>query len=261
MSFPRPSDQPAVDAGAERSRPRPLRDPLVRRPRLPPGLRARGHRRGAGAARARVARDQAALLAGDPAAGRRRLRGDRPRPARLRRVRGRPRRLPRHRGQHPRPRARSSTTSATSGSVLGGRRLRRGGHPGPRRSRFPDLIERMVDVQLAAALRRRGRWTASRTTATERATTTSSARRTDADGLAAELATPEQRRRYIATFYSSRFWAHPGAFDDRRPSPSTPSPSATRRSARPGAATRPTFDEAARTASADDPPEPRRAGR
>ena len=37
---------------------------------------------------------------------------------------------------------------------------------------------------------------------------------TDADGLAAELATPDQRRRYIATFYSSRFWAHPGAFDD-----------------------------------------------
>jgi pimeloyl-ACP methyl ester carboxylesterase len=34
----------------------------------------------------------------------------------------------------------------------------------------------------------------------------------DADGLAAELVTPEQRRRYIATFYTSRFWAHPGAF-------------------------------------------------
>ena len=34
----------------------------------------------------------------------------------------------------------------------------------------------------------------------------------DADGLAAELATPEQRRRYIATFYTSRFWAHPGSF-------------------------------------------------
>ncbi len=34
----------------------------------------------------------------------------------------------------------------------------------------------------------------------------------DADGLAAELTTPEQRRRYIATFYTSRFWAHPGAF-------------------------------------------------
>ena len=36
---------------------------------------------------------------------------------------------------------------------------------------------------------------------------------TDADALAAELATPGERRRYIATFYTSRFWAHPGAFD------------------------------------------------
>ena len=34
----------------------------------------------------------------------------------------------------------------------------------------------------------------------------------DADGLAAELDTPEKRRRYIATFYTSRFWGHPGAF-------------------------------------------------
>src|SRR3954447_8930493 len=32
------------------------------------------------------------------------------------------------------------------------------------------------------------------------------------DGLAAELTTPEMRRRYIATFYTSRFWPHPGAF-------------------------------------------------
>ena len=36
---------------------------------------------------------------------------------------------------------------------------------------------------------------------------------TDADALAAELTTADQRRRYIATFYSSRFWAHPGGFD------------------------------------------------
>ena len=36
----------------------------------------------------------------------------------------------------------------------------------------------------------------------------------DPDALAAELATPEQRRRYIATFYTSRFWAHPGTFAD-----------------------------------------------
>ena len=35
---------------------------------------------------------------------------------------------------------------------------------------------------------------------------------TDADALAAELTTPAMRQRYVATFYTSRFWAHPGAF-------------------------------------------------
>ena len=35
---------------------------------------------------------------------------------------------------------------------------------------------------------------------------------TDADALARELDSPEKRRRYIATFYGSRFWAHPGTF-------------------------------------------------
>jgi pimeloyl-ACP methyl ester carboxylesterase len=34
----------------------------------------------------------------------------------------------------------------------------------------------------------------------------------DADGLAAELDTPDKRRRYIATFYGPRFWAAPGSF-------------------------------------------------
>ncbi len=37
---------------------------------------------------------------------------------------------------------------------------------------------------------------------------------TDADALAAELGTAQQRRRYVATFYTSRLWAHPGGFDD-----------------------------------------------
>jgi pimeloyl-ACP methyl ester carboxylesterase len=35
----------------------------------------------------------------------------------------------------------------------------------------------------------------------------------DADGLAAELDTPERRRRYVAQFYGSRFWAAPGTFE------------------------------------------------
>ena len=34
----------------------------------------------------------------------------------------------------------------------------------------------------------------------------------DADALAAELSTPELRRRYVAGFYGHRFWATPGAF-------------------------------------------------
>jgi pimeloyl-ACP methyl ester carboxylesterase len=34
----------------------------------------------------------------------------------------------------------------------------------------------------------------------------------EADALAAELDTAEKRRRYIAQFYGSRFWAAPGAF-------------------------------------------------
>ena len=34
----------------------------------------------------------------------------------------------------------------------------------------------------------------------------------DADALAAELRTPEERRRYVATFYTSRFWASAGSF-------------------------------------------------
>jgi pimeloyl-ACP methyl ester carboxylesterase len=36
---------------------------------------------------------------------------------------------------------------------------------------------------------------------------------TDADALAAELSGPEARARYITEFYTTRLWAHPGAFD------------------------------------------------
>jgi pimeloyl-ACP methyl ester carboxylesterase len=45
---------------------------------------------------------------------------------------------------------------------------------------------------------------------------------TDPDGLAADLATDAQRRRYVATFYTSRFWAHPGAFMGDAPAPAGP---------------------------------------
>ena len=35
-----------------------------------------------------------------------------------------------------------------------------------------------------------------------------------ADLVAGELDTPDKRRRYVATFYGSRFWAAPGTFDE-----------------------------------------------
>ena len=70
-------------------------------------------------------------------------------------------------------------------------------------------------VQLAAAVPQGARWPAIADTRPAREAGDYFRRQgLDADGLAAELATPEQRRRYIATFYTSRFWAHPGAFTD-----------------------------------------------
>jgi pimeloyl-ACP methyl ester carboxylesterase len=79
--------------------------------------------------------------------------------------------------------------------------------------RFPEAVERMVlfnsplpfDKARMAAMDTRPRAGASDYFLRQG---------TDPDGLAAELATPAQRRAYIATFYTSRFWAHPGAFTD-----------------------------------------------
>jgi pimeloyl-ACP methyl ester carboxylesterase len=77
--------------------------------------------------------------------------------------------------------------------------------------RFPGFVERLVlfnsplpyDKERMAGLQSR---------AAREASDYFVRQGTDPDGLASELATPEQRRRYIATFYTSRFWAHPGAF-------------------------------------------------
>ncbi|HUP84847.1 MAG TPA: alpha/beta hydrolase [Acidimicrobiales bacterium] len=78
--------------------------------------------------------------------------------------------------------------------------------------RFPDVVERLVlfnaplpyDKERMAGMRSRPHAESADYFLRQG---------TDADALAAELVTPDQRRRYVATFYSSRFWAHPGNFD------------------------------------------------
>jgi pimeloyl-ACP methyl ester carboxylesterase len=79
-------------------------------------------------------------------------------------------------------------------------------------ARFPGLVERIVLFN-AALKYDRERMVGLRTRAAAEAADYFIRQGTDADRLAAELATPDERRRYIATFYSSRFWAHPGTFD------------------------------------------------
>jgi len=77
--------------------------------------------------------------------------------------------------------------------------------------RFPGFVERMVLFNAPVPFDRE-RMAGMRTRAPREASDYFQRQGTDADALAAELGTPEQRRRYIATFYSSRFWAHPGTF-------------------------------------------------
>ncbi|MBE0609346.1 MAG: alpha/beta hydrolase [Dehalococcoidia bacterium] len=78
--------------------------------------------------------------------------------------------------------------------------------------RFPGFVERMVlfnsplpfDAEKMAGMRTRP----------PRESSDYFARQgREPDALAAELATEGERRRYIATFYTSRFWGHPGAFE------------------------------------------------
>lgn len=77
--------------------------------------------------------------------------------------------------------------------------------------RFPDLVERLVLFNAPLPFDKE-RMTGMNTRPAAEAADYFVRQGTDADALAAELATPDQRRRYIASFYSSRFWAHPGTF-------------------------------------------------
>jgi pimeloyl-ACP methyl ester carboxylesterase len=77
--------------------------------------------------------------------------------------------------------------------------------------RFPGFVERLVlfnsplpyDAATMAGLRTRS---------AREARDYHIRQGTDADGLAAELDSEARRRHYIASFYTSRLWAHPGSF-------------------------------------------------
>ena len=77
--------------------------------------------------------------------------------------------------------------------------------------RFPELVERLVIFNSPLPYLK-GRMQGMRTRPAAEAADYFVRQSTDADALAAELDSPDQRRRYIAAFYTSRFWAHPGAF-------------------------------------------------
>jgi pimeloyl-ACP methyl ester carboxylesterase len=79
--------------------------------------------------------------------------------------------------------------------------------------RFPDLVTRMVLFNSPLPYDKDG-MRGMRSRPAREASDYFVRQGTDPDGLAAELDTDEKRRRYIATFYTSRFWAHPGAFID-----------------------------------------------
>lgn len=78
--------------------------------------------------------------------------------------------------------------------------------------RFPDAVERMVLFNSPLPFLRES-MTGLRTRPPRESSDYFVRQGTEPDELAAELRTAEERIRYIATFYTSRFWAHPGAFD------------------------------------------------
>ena len=77
--------------------------------------------------------------------------------------------------------------------------------------RFPELVDRLVIFNSPLPYLRE-QMAGMRTRPPAEASDYFVRQGSDADTLAAELDSPEQRRRYIATFYTSRFWGHPGGF-------------------------------------------------
>ncbi len=78
--------------------------------------------------------------------------------------------------------------------------------------RFPDAVERMVLFNSSLPFLRE-QMSGLRTRPPRESSDYYIRQGTEPDVLASELRTAEERIRYIATFYTSRFWAHPGAFD------------------------------------------------
>ena len=179
---------------------------------------------------ARVAGDQADLVAQRRSAGGGRIRGDRARPAGLWRLRPRARGPLRH-GRHARD------VHALVHDVLGhercaaaGGRLRGRGDPGPGAA-VPGLRGAPVPVQHGAAALggrvRGGGYRAGRAARVAQSADYFVRQGHDADGLAAELDTPEKRRRYIARLlrapllgragdlHGARRRLHDGAFRGR----------------------------------------------
>lgn len=79
--------------------------------------------------------------------------------------------------------------------------------------RYPDWVDRMVLFNSPLPFDKERMANIEGTRAPREAADYFIRQGTDADGLAAELSTASERRRYIAAFYGSRFWAHPGTFD------------------------------------------------
>jgi len=78
--------------------------------------------------------------------------------------------------------------------------------------RFPDLVDRMVLFNSPLPFDKERMSGIVGTRAPREAADYFMRQGLDADTLARELADESSRRNYIATFYTSRFWAHPGTF-------------------------------------------------